>query len=121
MGNIRSGINRLESLVIPSWHYINHNCICTRSKVLKINSIYTYKEGGNIDIVRLLNAYCDEGYLHCTLFFFSRNQIITVSQILQPYAYIIWRLMDNGEFDEIMSIRLWQEIEKENELLEFDF
>jgi hypothetical protein len=29
--------------------------------------------------------------------------------------------MDNGEFDEIMSIRLWQEIEKENELLEFDF
>jgi hypothetical protein len=29
--------------------------------------------------------------------------------------------MDNKEFDEIISKRLWQETDKENELFEFDF
>ena len=28
---------------------------------------------------------------------------------------------DNREFDEVMSIWLWNEINKEEELLEFDF
>jgi len=28
---------------------------------------------------------------------------------------------DNKEYDEIMSIRLWNKINKEEELLEFDF
>ena len=33
----------------------------------------------------------------------------------------IWKLPDNREFDEIMSIRLWNEVNEEVELLEFDF
>jgi hypothetical protein len=36
-------------------------------------------------------------------------------------APVIWSLSDNGEFDEIMSLRLWNTINKEEELLEFDF
>jgi len=36
-------------------------------------------------------------------------------------APVLWSLSDNREFDEIMSIRLWDEINKEEELLEFDF
>jgi len=34
---------------------------------------------------------------------------------------VLWSLFDNREFDEIMSIKLWNEVSKEEELLEFDF
>ena len=33
----------------------------------------------------------------------------------------LWSLSDNRDFDEVMSIWLWNEINKEEELLEFDF
>lgn len=36
-------------------------------------------------------------------------------------APVLWSLSDNMEFDEIMSIKLWNELSKEEELLEFDF
>lgn len=119
--NLKAILIRLGCLVFPSWHYINHDCVCTPGQVLKINRIYTYKESGDVDIVRLLDVYKDKGFLYCTLYFFEENKIITVSQILQSDAYIIWRIMDDKEFDEIMSMRLWQEVDSENELLEFDF
>lgn len=118
---LKAGINRLGSLFISHWHHINHNCINTSGQVVKINSIYTYKEGCYIDIVRLLDVYKEKGYLYCTLYLLSQNKIITVSQILKDDAYIIWRLMDNREFDEIMSRRLWHKVDTENELLEFNF
>jgi hypothetical protein len=118
---LRARLTLLGCLVFPSWHYINHDCVCTHGKVLKVNKIYTYKESGALDIVRLLDVYKDKGYIYCTLYFFNENKTITVSQILQPDAYAIWRIMNDKEYDEIMSIRLWQEIDKENELLEFDF
>jgi len=118
--NLKARLNRLGSLVFPLWYYVNHNCICTSGKVLKINKIYTYEESGCVDIVRLQDVYKNKGYIYCTLYFFNENKTITVSQILQPDAYVIWRIMNNKEFDEIMSMRLWQ-VDKENELLEFDF
>jgi hypothetical protein len=108
-------------LLIPSWHFINHDCICTTAKVLKLNNIYTYEEGGFVDIVRLNDVYTDKGYLYCSLFFFSKNKITTVSQIMKKDTYIIWKLMDNEEYDKILSKRLWQEVNKQNSLLEFDF
>ncbi|MBN1187438.1 MAG: hypothetical protein JXB49_34500 [Bacteroidales bacterium] len=120
LDSLRAGINRLGSILIPHWHYINHNCINTTGQVVKINKIYAYQEGWYVDIVRLLDVYKDKGYLYCTLYFFTENKIITVSQILQPDAYVIWRLMDDREFDEIMSRRLWKEVDVENELLEFN-
>jgi hypothetical protein len=54
-------------------------------------------------------------------YFFNENITITVSQILQPDDYVIWRIVDDIEYDEIMSMRLWQQADKEIELLEFDF
>ncbi|MCJ7446835.1 MAG: hypothetical protein MUO72_04015 [Bacteroidales bacterium] len=66
-------------------------------------------------------VYKDKGFVYCTLYFFCENKIITVSQILQPDAYIIWRIMDDREYDEIMSTRLWWEVDKKNDLLEFNF
>lgn len=67
------------------------------------NEIYTYKEDGYIDIVRLVDVNIEKGYLYCSLYFFNKNKIITVCQIMQKDTYIIWRLLDNEEFDEIMS------------------
>ena len=90
-------------------------------QVLKISNIYTYQEGGYDDIVRLLDVHTDKGYVYCTLFFFTRNKIVTVSQILQPGAYVIWQLKDDKEYDEIMSMKLWQEVDKQNDLLEFGY
>jgi hypothetical protein len=55
------------------------------------------------------------------LFFLSKNKIITVCQTLQKDAYILWRLMDKEEYEELMSMRLWYEVTKDEELLEFDF
>jgi len=88
---------------------------------LKLNRIYTYNEGDNIEIVRLINVHTERRYLYCSLFFFTMNKIIAIRQTMLKDAPVIWSLSDNGEFDEIMSLRLWDEVNKEEELLEFDF
>ena len=93
--------------------------VLTTVQVLKIIPEYTYMEDGDVNIVRLLDLYSDKRYLYCTLYFFNRNQIITVSQILQPGAFVIWQLKDDKEYDEIMSMKLWQEVDKQNDLLKF--
>jgi len=49
------------------------------------------------------------------------NKIITVRQTMLKDAPIIWSLSDNKEFDEVMSIRLWNEVRKDENLLEFEF
>jgi len=89
--------------------------------VLKLNRIYTYREGVNVEIVRLTDVHLERRYLYCSLFFFSINKIITVRQTMLKDAPILWYLSDNRKFDEIMSIRLWNEVNKGEELLEFDF
>jgi len=103
---------RLGCYFMSSWYYIDNGSICTTGKVLKLNKIYSYVDEGTIDIVRLNDVHIERGYLYCSLFFFSKNNIITVRQTMLKNKYILWRLMDNEEFDEIMSRRLWQEIEK---------
>jgi hypothetical protein len=112
---------RLGCTFNSKWHYLNHNSICTTGQVLKINSIYAYNEDSDIDIVRLTDVHIERGYLYFSLFFFSQNKIITVRHTLQKVTDVLWRLMDHEEFDEIMSRRLWNEVSKNEELLEFDF
>ena len=112
---------RLGCHFFSSWHYLNIDSICTTGKVLKINKVYTYKESGYVDIVRLTDVHVERGYLYCSLFFFSKNKIITVCQTLKKNQYALWRLMDNEEYDEIMSRRLRHQIEKQDELLDFRF
>gem|GEM_PF-911903 len=112
---------RLGCYLISSWHYVNQNCISTIGKVLKLNKIYTYKDDDIVEIVRLIDVYKKRGYLYCSLFFFSMNKIITVRQTMLKDAPIIWSLSDNKEFDELMSIKLWNEVNRAENLLEFDF
>ncbi|MBE0654610.1 MAG: hypothetical protein IH594_12470 [Bacteroidales bacterium] len=100
---------------------MNHSSICTTGKILIVGNVYTYKENGNVDIVRLLDVYEDGQYIYCTLYFFNENKITTVDQRLNPDDYIIWQIMEDKEFDEIMSRRLWHEVDEKEELLEFDF
>ncbi|MGE5456812.1 MAG: hypothetical protein ACM3RX_00495 [Methanococcaceae archaeon] len=107
--------------LFSSWHHIENDCICTTGNVLKINSIYAYKEGDNVDLVRLTNVHIERRYLYCSLFFFSMNKIITVRQTMLKGAPIHWSLSDNKEYDELMSFALWNESNKGQELLEFDF
>ncbi len=59
--------------------------------------------------------------IYCTLNFFIENEITTVDQRLNPDDYIIWQIMEEKEFDEIMSRRLWHKVDEKEELLEFDF
>lgn len=118
---IKTCLLRFGCYFISSWHFIDNDNVCTTGKVLKLNKIYTYTEDGSVDIVRLTDVHIERGYLYCSLYFFSRNQIITVRQTMLKGAHIIWRLSDNKEFDEILSMKLWQGIEKQDELLEFDF
>ena len=40
---------------------------------------------------------------------------------MQKGTYVLWRLMDKEEYDELMSRKLWYEVTKNEELLEFDF
>lgn len=86
-----------------------------------MDGIYTFKEDDEIDIIRLTNVHIERGYLYCSLFFFSRNKIITVRQTMLKGAPVLWSLSDNKEFDELMSFRLWNDADKGQELLEFDF
>lgn len=117
----KSWLLRLGCYFLSSWHFIDNNCICTTGKVLRLEGIYTYREGDNVEIVRLTNIHTERRYLYCSLFFFSMNKIITVRQTMLKDAPVLWSFSDNREFDEIMSIKLWNEVSKEEELLEFDF
>lgn len=112
---------RLGCLFIHTWHFVDHDSICITGNILKLNNLYTSKESSDVDIVRLVDVYQDTGYLYCTLYFFKRNQIITISQVLQPGSFIIWQIMDDRDYDEIMSRNLWREVNELEELLEFDF
>jgi hypothetical protein len=118
---IKGCLLRLGCLFFSSWYFIDSDSICTTGKVLKLDGIYTYTEGDNLEIVRLTNVHTERRYLYCSLFFFSLNKIITVRQTMLKNTPSLWTLSDNREFDEIMSIRLWNEINKEEDLLEFDF
>ena len=119
--SLKGSFHRLGCHFFSTWHYLKHCSIWTTGQVLKIGNVYTYHEGGYVDIVRLTDVHIERGFLYCSLFFFSKNKIITVRQTLQKDAYIIWRLMDSEEFDEIMSRRLWQEVDKDDDLLRFDY
>lgn len=112
---------RLGCYLFSSWHYIDNKSILTTGKVLKLNRIYTYKEGDNVEIVRLTNVHLERRYLYCSLFFFSKNKIITVRQTMLKGAPVLWSLSGNNEFDEIMSRKLWQDVENFEDLLEFDY
>ena len=112
---------RLGCRLFSSWYYIDNDCICTTGKVIKLDCIYTYKENSYIDIVRLSDVNIERGYLFCSLYFFSKDKIITVRQILQKDAYVLWRLIDEKEYDELLSRKLWHEVDSKDDLLEFDF
>ena len=118
---IKGSLLRLGCHFFSSWYLIDNDCICTTGKVIKLNRIYTYREGDNVDIVRLTNVHIERRYLYCSLFFFSMNKIITVRQTMLKDAPIIWSLSDNKEYDELMSIKLWNEVNRAENLLEFDF
>jgi len=89
--------------------------------VLKINSLYAYQENGFVDIVRVTDVLIERGFILCSLFFTSKNKIITVRHTMQKGTCVLWRLMDSEEFDEIMSRRLRHAVHKQTDLLEFDF
>ncbi len=118
---IKGGLLRLGCHFFSSWYFIDNNSICTPGIVLRLDRIYTYKKGDNVEIVRLTNVHTERRYLYYSLFFFNINKIVTVRQTMIKDAPVLWSLSDNREFDEVMSIRLWNEINKEEELLEFDF
>ncbi len=118
---LKSLLLRLGSYFYPSWHYIDNDCICTTGKVLKLRKIYSFIEGGTIDIVRLNDVHLERGFLYCSLFFFSRNKIITLRQTMLKSKRVSWRLLDDEEYDEIMSRKLWQEVCDQDELLEINF
>ena len=112
---------RLGCYLFTTWYYLDNDSILTTGNVLKLDKIYTYREGDDVDIVRLTNVHIERGYLYCSLFFFSRNKIITVRQTMLKGAPILWSLSDNKEFDELMSTKLWKEVSKDENILEFDF
>jgi hypothetical protein len=118
---IKGCLLRLGCHFFPSWYFINNDCICTTGKVLKLDRIYTYREGDNVDIVRLTDVHIERQCLYCSLFFFSKNQIITVRHTLLKGAKVIWRLLENRKYDELMSRKLWQEVDALEDFLEFDY
>jgi len=69
----------------------------------------------------LLDVFKDKNYLYCTLYFFNENKVATVSHIIYPDDYLIWQILENREFDEIMSRRLWREVDKRDDNVEFAF
>ncbi len=106
--SLKGWLLRFGCYFFSTWHWIKHSSICTTGQVLITKKIYTFVEGGFVDIVRLLDVRIDKGYMYCTLYFFTRNKIATVSQILNPDKHVIWSIMENEVYDEIMSRRLWR-------------
>jgi hypothetical protein len=118
---IKGWLLRLGCHFFSSWHYIQSSNICTTGNVLKLNNLYTYQEDGFVDIVRATDVLIERGYLFCSLFFSSKNKIITVRHTMQKGTNVLWRIMDKEEYNELMSRSLWYEVTKNEEFLEFDF
>ena len=118
---VKSWLLRVGCFFHPSWFHIDNDCICTIGKVIRLDNIYTYEYDDILDIARLTDVHFERSILYCSLFFFSKNQMITVRHTFLKGAKVAWRLLDNREYDELMSMRLWQEVCKGEELLEFDF
>jgi hypothetical protein len=121
MNQVKSWLLRIGCYLHSSWFYIDNISILTTGKVVKLDGIYTFKEDDSIDIVRLTNVHIERGYLYCSLFFFSRNKIITVRHTMMKGASVLWTISDDREYDELISIKLWNEVSKDESLLEFDF
>ena len=118
---IKAALLRFGCHFFSSWHFIDCDCICTTGKVISLEKIYTYEEDGVLEIVRLTDVHFERGYLFCSLFFFSKNQIATVRHTLLKGTKVAWRLLENIDYDELMRRRLWHEVSKTEDLLEFDF
>jgi hypothetical protein len=112
---------RLGYYLNSSWYFVDSDSICISGNLLKLKSLFTYQENDFVDIVHVTNVHIERGYLYCSLFFFSQNKIISFCHTLKKDVYILWRLMDKEEYDELMSRRLWYEVTKDEELLAFDF
>ena len=118
---IKTCLLRLGCHFFSSWYYIDSDSICTSGNVLKLNGLLTYQENDLVDIVRLTNVHIERGYLYCSLFFTSKNEIITVRHTMQRGTYVLWRIMDIEVFDELMSRRLWQAVNEVDDLLSFAY
>jgi len=118
---LKSLFLRLGCYFISTWSYIDNVSICTTGKVLKLNGLYTYKEGSHVTTVKLNNIHIEKGFLYCSLLFFSKDKVITVSSTMQKHQYIIWRLFDYEELGVIMSRRATRNVFGQDDLLEFDF
>lgn len=55
------------------------------------------------------------------MYFFNENRIVTVSHIIYPDDYLIWQILENREFDEAMSRKLWREVDKQDDPMEFPY
>jgi len=118
---LKSRLHRLGCLIFPSWHFIDNDSVCTTGNVLKLGEIYCYLEGDSIDIVRLDDIHLERGFLYCSLFFFLENKTITVRHTMLKGKNTTWKLMESEKYDEIVSMRLWQEVCCSNDILEFCF
>lgn len=122
---IRKSVNgwllKLGSHFFSTWHCVKCDSICTTGNDLKINYFYTFEEYTSIDIVRLADVHVERDYVYCSLFFTSKNEIKTVRHTLEKGTHVLWKIMDLKEYDELMSRKLWYDVTRDEELLEFDF
>ena len=106
---IKSWLLRLVCYFFSSWYYFEINCIGTTGNVLKLNSLFTYQENGFVNIERGTNVHIERGYLYCSLFIISKNEIITVRHTMQKVTHVLWRLKDKERirWTNVQEIMVW--------------
>jgi hypothetical protein len=114
-------LSRLWCLVSPNQYYFNLRCICTENRTIRINSVYCYREGSYLDKAKLLKVRLEKEYIYFRLYLVNKGLTVTVCQISNPDAYSMWKLLDENEYDEIISRRFLQKVDNQNDLLEFEF
>jgi hypothetical protein len=114
-------LSRLWCLISPNHYHFNVKCICTQTGTLRVNSVYCYREGSYLDKAKLLNVHLEKEYLYFQLYLINKALTVTVCHINKPDAYSMWKLSDENEYEEIISRRLWHEVDNQNDLLEFEF
>ncbi|MHC1732809.1 MAG: hypothetical protein AB9888_12390 [Bacteroidales bacterium] len=74
-----------------------------------------------VDKAKLLDVHLEKEYLYFQLYLVNKAETVTVCHINNPDAYSMWKLSDENEYDEIISRRLWHEVDNQSDLLEFEF
>ncbi|HEY5123629.1 MAG TPA: hypothetical protein VIK14_07830 [Ignavibacteria bacterium] len=120
-------INNIYHTIEDDGHYINSPCIVTYNRIVHTGTTYLFvlmpgTPKMNVIVVKLLDVYFDNGFVHLQLMDIVTGRTYQVKHIVRPDREedCIWKLFDFAYVIKMITKHMAKEHKKDS-LLEFDF